>query len=76
MRKMRPTMSIIAVSGRLLVDGRSDGGGISSLKERLLKMNGVSEVEFNYATDKLTVKYDGCVITLDQIRMAIQQSTA
>lgn len=60
-------MSIIAV------DVQRGDGGISKLKGRLLKMDGVKEVEFNYAIDKLTVKYDGDVVTFDQIRKEIRE---
>lgn len=67
MRRMQSSTSIITLNSTKVEKG------ITQLKKRLLRMKGVTEVEFNYATQRLMVKYDGAVVTPNQIRKAIEE---
>lgn len=67
MGRMEPSTSIIAITSSEVAKG------ITQLKKRLLMVNGVNEVEFNYATQKLLVKYDAAVVTPNQIRKLVEK---
>jgi len=52
----------------IFVVGIRDGGvDVEGLKRRISGIRGVSDVEFNYLTRKLTITYDGSDHVLDLI---------
>jgi copper chaperone CopZ len=58
--------------GIYVVGIRQENVGIEALTQKILRMDGVSEVEFNYLTRKLTVNHDGSQETVDAINRVLE----
>jgi copper chaperone CopZ len=51
----------------------NEGGGARQLKARLSRIPGVDSVDFNYVSDRITVKFDPDIVSPARIKELIKQ---
>ncbi len=65
--KTRPSISILKVGEEY------NTKRIPELERHLSAVRGIMEVDYNYTLDKLTVRYDSDLVTLDVIKGAVRE---